>query len=108
MRSGVRAACAVAVLACACVLLAGCGGAEDRIVGKWEADQGAAKLGAEFTKDGKATMTVLGMAVQGTYKVTGDELEWTSNGKTAKYKVKVTGSELHLTGGGVTVTYKRV
>ena len=61
-----------------------------------------------FTKDGRASLTMLGQSLQGTYKVNGDELEWTLNGKTVKGKVKVTATELQVTSEGNTVTYKKV
>src|SRR5438045_3389398 len=104
-----KAKLAVAVLACVALAVAGCGsGPEDRIVGKWEAGQSSVKLTAEFAKDGTATLTVFGQSVQGTYKVTGDELEWNLNGKTTRCKMKVTATELELTNKEGTVTYKRV
>jgi uncharacterized protein (TIGR03066 family) len=100
---------AFVVLACVALLVSGCGGGpEDRIIGKWEAGQAGAKMTAEFNKDGKATLTMFGQPLQGTYKINGDELEWTMNGKTTKGKVKVTATELELTSDGKTITYKKV
>jgi hypothetical protein len=101
---------AFVVLACAALSLTGCGsGPQDLIVGKWEAGGAGVKLTAEFTKDGKAKLTIFGQTVQGTYKVNGgDELEWTLNGKTTKCKLKVTATELEVTSDGKTITYKKV
>ena len=101
---------AVAVLACVALFVSGCGsGPQDLIIGKWEAGQAPAKITAEFGKDGKAKLTMLGSPVEGTYKVYGsDELEWTLNGKTTKYKMKVTATELELTSEGKTITYKKL
>jgi uncharacterized protein (TIGR03066 family) len=100
---------AFVVLACTALSVSGCGSSpQDLIVGKWEAGQAGAKLTAEFTKDGKAKLTMLGKPVQGTYKLRGDELEWTVNGQTTKFKVKVTATELAVTSEGKTVTYKKV
>jgi hypothetical protein len=101
---------AFVVLACVGLSVSGCGsGPQDRIVGKWEAGQAGLKLTAEFMKDGQAKLTIFGQSVQGTYKVNGgDELEWTLDGKTTKYKVKVTATELELTSEGKTITYKKV
>jgi hypothetical protein len=95
---------------CAILFTCGCGsGPEDLILGKWEGGPAGAKITAEFAKDGKAKLTMFGKPVQGTYKVCGDDqLEWTLNGKTTKYKVKITASELELTGDGNTITYKKV
>jgi uncharacterized protein (TIGR03066 family) len=97
----------VAALACVALFISGCGSSpQDLIVGKWESEvPGGAKLTAEFGKDGKAklTMPALG-AVEGTYKVNGDELEW--NGK--KYKMKLSATELELTDQGKTIKYKKV
>jgi hypothetical protein len=101
---------AFVVLACVTLFVSGCGSSpQNLIVGKWEAGQEGAKLKAEFTKDGKATLTMFGRPIQGTYKVNGgDELEWTLNGKTTKFKMKVTATELEVTSEGNTITYKRV
>ena len=100
---------ALVILACVVLSVSGCGSsAQDLIVGKWEAGQEGAKITAEFGKDGKATLTMFGKPVQGTYKVNGDELEWTLGGKTTKSKVKVTSNELELSSEGKTVKYKKV
>jgi uncharacterized protein (TIGR03066 family) len=100
---------ACVVVACLVLSVAGCGSdPKSRIVGKWEAGQGGVKLQAEFTKDGKATLTIFGKSVQGTYKVNGDELETTINGTTTKSKMKVTATELELTNDGKTITYKKL
>ena len=101
---------AFVALACLALCVTACSsGPQDRIVGKWEAGQNGVKLTAEFAKDGKAKITLFGKTLQGTYKVNGgDELEWTMNGTTSKFKVKVTGSEMELTQDGKTITYKKV
>jgi uncharacterized protein (TIGR03066 family) len=110
MGNNMKMVCAFVVLACVALSLSGCGSSpQSRIVGKWEAGQAGAKLTAEFSKDGNATITILGQTVQGTYKLNGDdELEWTLNGKTTKCKVKLTDTELELTSDGKTITYKKV
>ncbi|MBX9626538.1 MAG: hypothetical protein K2X82_22245 [Gemmataceae bacterium] len=96
-------------VACAALLLPACGTSpQSRIVGKWEADASGTKAGVEFTKDGKATMTLFGQSVAGTYRVNGDDLEMTVNGQTSTGKVKVTATELELTRDGMTVKYKKV
>ena len=46
-------------------------------------------------------------ACQGTYRLEGDVLEWTLNGKTTKSKVKVTATELEVTSEGTTIIYMR-
>src|SRR5690349_13558393 len=100
---------ALVVLACVTLMVAGCGsGAQDRIVGKWEAGQAGAKLKAEFGKDGQAKLTMMGKTFQGTYKVNGDQLEWNMGGMTTRCKMNVTATSLELTSEGKTVTYKRV
>jgi uncharacterized protein (TIGR03066 family) len=104
-----KAKCAFAVLVCIVLSASGCGSSpQNLIVGKWEAGQGGVTLKAEFTKDGKATITMFGKSFQGTYKVNGDELEWTMGGTTTKSKMKVTATELVLTNDGKTITYKKV
>jgi uncharacterized protein (TIGR03066 family) len=109
MRSNLTAARAFVLLACVALFAAGCGSApEDRIVGKWEAGTAPATMTAEFAKDGTATLTVLGKPVTGTYKLTGDELEWTVGGQTTRSKVKLTATGMELTSGGKTITYKKV
>jgi hypothetical protein len=101
--------CAWVVLACIVLSFCGCGsGSQNPIVGTWEAGQTGVKLKAEFSKDGTAKMTLFGKSLQGTYKLNGDQLEWTMNGTTTKCKVKVTGNEMELTSEGKTITYKRV
>jgi hypothetical protein len=67
------------------------------IVGKWEVES-ATKMTAEFGRDGTARITMLGHALQGAYKLNGDnELEWSMNGITTKSKVNVTATELEVT-----------
>jgi uncharacterized protein (TIGR03066 family) len=79
------------------------------IVGKWEVAQSGGIITAEFSKDGKANLTMFGRTLEGTYKMNSDdELEWTLNGKTTKCKVKVTATELEVTSEGKTVIYKKV
>ena len=98
------------LVACAVLFVSACGtGPKDMILGKWEAGDGPVKITAEFSKDGKANLTMFGQTLQGTYKMNGgDELEWTLNGKTTKSKVKVTATELEVTSEGNTVKYKKV
>jgi uncharacterized protein (TIGR03066 family) len=98
------------LLACVALSVSGCGSSpQDQLVGKWEAGGAGFKMTAEFTKDGKATLSMFGQSIPGTYKVIGsDELEVTLNGEIKKYKMKVTATELELTGDGQTVTYKKV
>jgi len=99
----------ILTLICVALLISGCGSSPQKmIVGKWEAGQAGVKVTAEFTRDGQAKITMFGQPIQGTYKVNGnDELEWTLNGKTTKCKVKVTGTDMELTTEGQTITYKR-
>jgi uncharacterized protein (TIGR03066 family) len=100
---------ACVAMVCAALSLSGCADSpQNRIVGKWEAGQTGAKLTAEFSKDGKAKIGMFGMASEGTYKVNGDEMEWTLNGTTTRYKVKVSATDLELTSDGKTITYKKV
>ena len=89
--------------------LSGChSGPQELIVGKWKAGQGGIKVTAEFARNGTAKLTMFGQTLQGTYRLEGDELEWTLNGKTTKNKVKVTATELEVTaGGGSTIIYQR-
>lgn len=97
------------VLACV-VLLYGCASSpQSRIVGKWEVENAPMKMTAEFRGDGTATINMLGQAVQGTYKLNGDdELEWSMNGMSTKAKLKVTTTQLELTDDqNRTIKYKR-
>jgi hypothetical protein len=98
------------VMACLALAMFGCGSSpQNRLVGKWEAGHAGAKLTAEFGKDGIAKLTIFGKTIQGTYKVNGgDELEWTLNGTTSKYKMKISMNELEVTSDGKTVMYKKV
>jgi hypothetical protein len=108
---------------CVVLFLSACGsGPQSLILGKWEvagATVGGAevvspeagraiKMTAEFSGDGTAKITMFGQTVQGTYKLTGDELQWTVNGMTTKAKVNVTSTELDVTDdANRTVKYKR-
>jgi|SRR4030095_5622019 uncharacterized protein (TIGR03066 family) len=100
---------AIVGLTSAVLILSGChSGPQELIVGKWKAGQGGIKVTAEFARDGTAKLTMFGQMLQGTYKLEGDELEWTLNGKTTKNKVKVTATELEvIADGGNTIIYKR-
>jgi hypothetical protein len=99
----------IVAVACVALFVSACGsGPEDLIIGKWEAGEGPVKLTAEFSKDAKAKITILGKTHQATYKLNGGELEWTMNGMTTKSKVKVTKTELELTQEGKTIKYKKV
>jgi uncharacterized protein (TIGR03066 family) len=99
----------IVVVACVALFVSGCGSsAENLIVGKWEAGESGLKLTVELAKDGKAKITMFGQTLQGTYRLNGDELEWTLNGKTTKSNVKVTRTEMELTSDGKTIKYKKV
>jgi hypothetical protein len=89
--------------------MSGCGSStQNQMVGKWEAGDGI-KLAAEFRKDGKGRLTLFGQTIEGTYKVNdNDEMEWTVNGTTQKFKVKVNGNEMEINNGKDAITYKRV
>src|SRR5262245_14024249 len=87
------------VVAVCVVLLSGCGSSpQSLILGKWEVENAPTKMTAVFKSDGRATISMLGQTLQGTYKLnTENELEWSMNGMTTKSKVKVTANELELT-----------
>jgi hypothetical protein len=97
------------VVTCIALFMPACGSSpKDLIVGKWEAGQQGTSLTAEFSNNAQATITMFGQKVQGTYKMHGDdELEWTLQGKTTRYKVKVTKTELELTSEGKTIKYRK-
>ncbi len=98
------------VVACLALSVFGCGSTpQNLIVGKWEAGQAGVKMTAEFGTDGQAKLTMFGKTFRGTYKVNGsDELEWTLNGTTTRFKMKLTPSELAVSSEGNTITYKKV
>lgn len=97
----------IVVAACMALFVSACGSSpQSLILGKWEVES-AIKMTVEFSRDGTAKLTMFGQTLQGTYKLEGDELEWTVNGKTTKSKVKVTATELEVTSEGITVIYKR-
>jgi uncharacterized protein (TIGR03066 family) len=102
----------IVAVVCMVLFISGCGGAssspDNLIVGHWEAGQSDLKIAAEFMKDGKAKITMFGQTLGGTYKLSGDDLEWTLNGKTTKSKVKLTATEMELTSEGKTIKYKKV
>jgi hypothetical protein len=99
----------IVLVACVALFVSACGSSpQSLILGKWEVDS-AIKMTAEFSRDGTAKLTMFGQTLQGTYKLdTGNELEWTLNGKTTKTKVSVTATELELTDdANQTIKYKR-
>jgi len=100
---------AIVGLAALALSLLGCrSDAQELIIGKWKAGQAGIKVTAEFARDGTAKLTTFGQMLQGTYKLEGDELEWTLNGRSTKNKVKVTATELEVTAyRGNTIIYKR-
>jgi hypothetical protein len=100
----------IVVVVCVALFVPACGSSpKNLILGKWEAGEGSIKITAEFTKDAKAKLTMLGKTLQGTYKVNGDdELEWTLNGTTTKCKVKVTPTEMEVSSEGKTIKYKKI
>jgi hypothetical protein len=113
----------IAVATCGILFLSACGsGPRSLILGKWEvagATVGGAdvvspevgraiKMTAEFSGDGTAKITMFGQTAQGTYKLAGDELEWTMNGITTKGRVNVTATELDVTDdANRTIKYRR-
>ncbi len=101
---------AFAVLACASLILTGCGSSPgDQLVGKWEAGGAGGKVTVEFARDGQARLGMFNKTLKGTYKVhSGDELEWTVNGKTTRCKMKLSATELQLTSEENTIVYRRV
>ena len=91
------------------MLLAGCGSSpQNLIVGKWEVQNAPSKMTAEFRADGTSSLTILGQTLAGTYKLNGEELEWSMNGRSTKAKAKVTATDLELTDdANHTIVYKR-
>ena len=91
------------------LLLSGCGSSpQSLIVGKWEVENAPVKMTAQFRSDGTAELGILGQKVQATYKLNGDELEWSMNGMTTKSKIKVTATQLELTDSAHrTIIYRR-
>lgn len=100
---------AIAASVCVALTLSACGGPDpqDLIIGKWKIGQEGIKVEAVFARNGTAKLTMFGQTLQGTYKLNGDELVWTLNGKTTKCKVKVNATELEVTDAGKTLIYKR-
>ena len=96
-------AVSVALLASACA-----SSPQSLIVGKWEVENAPTKMTAEFGGDGTAKITVLGQTLQGTYKLEGNDLEWSMNGMSTKAKINVTAAELEVTNdANQTIKYKR-
>ena len=99
----------IVAVACMAVFASGCGSSpQNLIVGKWKAGETGFTITAEFAPGGQAKINMLGQTLRGTYKLNGEELEWTLNGKTTKSKVKVTATEMELTSEGKTIKYKRM
>jgi hypothetical protein len=86
-----------------------CGSSPQRLIlGQWDAES-ALKVTAQFRRDGTAKLTMFGQTVQGTYKLTPENvLEWTLNGRTTRAKVHLTANELELTDdANQTIKYRR-
>lgn len=98
----------IALASCVSLFVSACAPSpQNLIVGKWEVES-AAKMTAEFSADGTAKLTIFGQPVQGTYKLDGNELEWTVNGTTTKGKATVTPTEMELTDDqNRTIRYRR-
>lgn len=89
-----------ALLGCLVLGLAGCGHSsnEETIVGTWEmtktdGEEPAIPVSMEFTRDGKATTTMMGSAYESAYAVEGDKLTMTEKnaaGKEEKHILTIT------------------
>jgi uncharacterized protein (TIGR03066 family) len=99
----------MALVACVALFASACASSpQSLIVGKWEVENAPTKMTAEFGGDGTARMTVLGQTLQGTYKLDGNDLEWSMNGMLTKAKINVTANELEVTNdANQTIKYKR-
>jgi len=110
----------IVLVACVALLLSACGSTpQSLIVGKWEvagakvggtevANADVVKTRAEFSKDGRAKITMFGQTLHGTFKLDANELEWTLNGITTRSKANVTATQLELTDeANRTIIYKR-
>ena len=81
MANNMNAKLTIVVAAYVALFVSACGSSpQTLILGKWEVES-AIKMTAEFSKDGTAKLTMFGQTLTGTYKIEGDELEWTLNGK---------------------------
>jgi hypothetical protein len=125
LENNMNAKLSFVLVACMALFVSACGSRpQSLILGKWEVASAsvagaevrsaaeaarAAKMTAEFDRDGTAKLTILGQTLQGTYKVNGEnELEWTVNGITRKSKVNVTATALEVTDdANRTITYRR-
>ena len=99
----------IVAVACMAVFASGCGSSpQNLILGKWKAGETGFTITAEFAPGGQAKINMMGQTLRGSYKLNGDELEWTMSGKTTKSKVKATATEMELTSEGKTIRYKRM
>jgi hypothetical protein len=108
----------IAAAVCAALFLSACAPTpQSLILGKWQVastrvngaeTDSPIKMTAEFNPDGTAKITMFGQTLQGTFKFSGDELEWSMNGQTTKSKASVTATDLELTDDqNRTIIYKR-
>jgi len=99
----------IVVTACMALLLSACvPSSQSLILGKWEVEGAPMKMTVEFSGDGTAKITMFGQTMQGAYKLNGENLEWTMNGRSTKAKVHVTATALELTDdANRTIKYKR-
>lgn len=90
---------------------------EEELIGTWELDMGDEDYGIdlggdmEFKSNGKVSLSVLGMNIDGTYTVSGNNLSITysvlGTESTTEYTFSISGDTLTLNSDGVTETYKR-
>ena len=75
------------------MMLVACGGKETGIVGTWEViEEGKTAMSLTFTEDGKYTMVMesLSMEGKGTYKLDGEKLSMTGTAKVGEVEAEET------------------
>src|SRR5437667_8004835 len=88
LENNMNAKLSIVVAVCMALFVSACGSSpQSLILGKWEVENAPMKMTVEFSRDGKAKITMFGQTLQGAYKLDADnQLEWTLNGRTTKSK----------------------
>jgi hypothetical protein len=97
------------VVTVACVVFAGCGGAKNPLLGKWQ-DTKIGMMTFEFTADGKMTVSAMGQSQTGSHKVEGNKITMTGPGAGDKGESQpfvVNGDTLTIGEGMGAISFKR-
>lgn len=99
----------IATLMIVSLLMASCGAA-DKLTGKWAVTAGGIESFAmEFTKDGKMTVSTMGVTtVEADYKVKDNTITYSVGGVESKIEFTIKNDTLNLDFGGISYSLNKV